>query len=173
MADETIRGLSWKFGDDIDTDQIIPARYCNTFDPDVLATHAMAGIDPSFAQRVAMGDIIVAGRNFGSGSSREVAALALKAAGVKAIVAHSFARIFYRNAINIGLLIMECPAAAEMIETGEDLSIDPSTRVIHSLTNGRAYKCKELPSFVQEIFDAGGLVKFVRKKLEREKEILE
>ncbi|MCK4720449.1 3-isopropylmalate dehydratase small subunit, partial [bacterium] len=98
MAEEKIRGLAWQYGDDIDTDQIIPARYCNTFDPEYLADYAMAGIDLGFAQRVAQGDIIVAGRNFGCGSSREVAPLALKAAGVGAIVAHSFARIFYRNA---------------------------------------------------------------------------
>jgi 3-isopropylmalate dehydratase small subunit len=170
-VEETLQGLAWKFGDDIDTDQIIPARYCNTFDADQLADHAMAGIDPSFAQRVAPGDIIVAGRNFGCGSSREVAPLALKAAGVKVIVAHSFAKIFYRNAVNIGLLALECPAASEMIESGEDLMIDPHAKVVNSLTTGRAFQCREFPPFVQELVDAGGLAKYVQKKIARDHEI--
>jgi 3-isopropylmalate dehydratase small subunit len=173
MAEESLRGLAWKFGDDLDTDQIIPARYCNSFDPQYLADHAMAGIDPSFAQRVAAGDIIVAGRNFGCGSSREVAPLALKAAGIRVIVAHSFARIFYRNAVNLGLLVLECPSAADMIETGEDLVVDPSTRVIHSLTTGKAYQCNSLPQYIQGIIDAGGMVKYIRKKLGKDKEYTE
>ncbi len=170
MAEEKIRGLAWQYGDDIDTDQIIPARYCNTFDPEYLADYAMAGIDLGFAQRVAQGDIIVAGRNFGCGSSREVAPLALKAAGVGAIVAHSFARIFYRNAVNIGLLIMVCPAASEMIDTGEELIIDKAGGTIHSLTSGKAFRCDEFPAFIQEIVDSGGMVKYVQKRLAKNKE---
>ncbi len=167
---EKLRGLAWSFGSNIDTDQIIPARYCNTFDPDTLADHAMEGADPDFAQRVAPGDIIVAGRNFGCGSSREAAPLALKAAGVGAVIAHSFGRLFYRNAVNIGLYISICRAACESIETGEELVIDPSASLIQSLTTGRAYRCESLPAYVQEIVDSGGMVNYVKARLAKSKD---
>jgi len=170
MPVEKIRGLAWKFGDNIDTDQIIPARYCNTFNPEALGDHAMEGADPDFARRVAPGDIIVAGRNFGCGSSREAAPLALKASGLGAIVAHSFSRLFFRNAVNIGLYIMVCPAASELIDSGEELLIDPVASTIHSQTNGRAYRCKQLPGFIDEIVHAGGMIEYVRKRAGREKD---
>lgn len=168
--EEKIRGLAWHFGDNIDTDQIIPARYCNTYDPGKLADHAMEGADPEFAARVALGDIIVAGRNFGCGSSREVAPIAIKAAGIGAVIADSFARLFYRNAVNIGLFIMVCPAASESIETGEELVIDPMTGIVHSLTTGRAYRCESFPPFIEEIVQAGGMVNYVKKQFARERE---
>jgi len=162
---EKLRGLAWVFGDNIDTDQIIPARFCNTFDPDELSEHAMEGIGREFPHRVAPGDIIVAGRNFGCGSSREAAPLALKATGISAIVANSFSRLFFRNAVNIGLYIMICKSAAENIENGEELVIDRQARLIQSLTTGRAYKCEPLPGFIQDIVDIGGMVEWVKKKV--------
>ena len=167
---EKLRGLAWCFGNNIDTDQIIPARYCNTFDPVKLADHAMEGANPDFAQRVAPGDIIVAGRNFGCGSSREAAPLALKAAGVGAVVAHSFGRLFFRNAVNIGLYISICRAACESVESGEELVIDTSASHIHSVTTGRAYRCEPLPEYVQEIVDSGGMVNYVRSRLVKVKD---
>jgi 3-isopropylmalate/(R)-2-methylmalate dehydratase small subunit len=162
---EKLRGLCWHYGDDVDTDQIIPARYCNTFNPELLAPHSMEGIDPEFAQRMAPGDIIAAGRNFGCGSSREVAPLALKAIGVGAIIAHSFSRLFFRNAVNIGLYIMVCPAAGEMIESGEELEIDRQAGIVHSITTGRAFRCDPFPSFIKDIVEIGGMVNYVRHRL--------
>ncbi len=162
---DKLRGLAWCFGDNIDTDQIIPACYCNTFNPDELADHAMEGAGPEFPQRVAPGDIIVAGRNFGCGSSREAAPLALKASGVSAIVAHSFSRLFFRNAVNIGLYIMICNAASGSIESGEELVIDRSAGIIHSLSTGRAYRCEAFPEFIREIVNVGGMVEYVKHRL--------
>jgi len=170
MMQDKIRGLAWRFGDNIDTDQIIPARYCNTHDPGKLADHAMEGADPGFSSRVAYGDIIVAGRNFGCGSSREVAPIAIKAAGISGVIADSFARLFYRNAVNIGLFIMVCPAASESIQTGEELVIDPSMGIVHSLTTGRAYRCEGFPPFIKEIVEAGGMVNYVKRQFEKERE---
>jgi 3-isopropylmalate/(R)-2-methylmalate dehydratase small subunit len=167
---EKLRGIAWRFGDNIDTDQIIPARYCNTFDPEQLSGHAMEGASPDFANRVAPGDIIVAGRNFGCGSSREAAPVALKAAGVGAVIAHSFGRLFYRNAINIGLYIMICEAASGIIKSGEELVIDPATNVVHSSTTGKAFRCEPFPDFISDIVDAGGMVNYVRKRLAKEKD---
>jgi len=167
---EKLRGLAWRFGDNIDTDQIIPARYCNTLDPGVLADHAMEGADPDFSRRVAPGDIVVAGRNFGCGSSREAAPIALKAAGIGAVVADSFARLFYRNAVNIGLFILVCPAASGFIETGEELAIDPQAGIVHSLTTGRAFRGESFPSYIREIVDAGGMVEYVKKRLGKDKD---
>ena len=167
---EKLRGLAWRFGDNIDTDQIIPARYCNTLDPGRLADHAMEGADPEFAHRVAPGDIIVAGTNFGCGSSREAAPIALKAAGVGAVVADSFARLFYRNAVNIGLCVMVCQAASRSIDSGEELVIDSSAGIIHSMSTGRAYRCEESSPFIREIVDAGGMVNYVKHRLAKDKE---
>ncbi len=164
---DKIRGLAWHFGDNIDTDQIIPARYCNTFDPDELSDHAMEGTGPEFPQRVAPGDIIVAGRNFGCGSSREAAPLALKASGVGAIIAHSFSRLFFRNAANIGLYILVCQSASQTIETGEELLIDKSSGVIHSISTGRAYRSETIPEYIQEIIDAGGMISYVKQRVSK------
>ncbi len=165
MSGGKLRGLVWRFGDNIDTDQIIPSRYCNTYRPEELAPHAMKGVDPDFAKRVAPGDIIVAGRNFGCGSSREVAPLALKAAGIGGIVAYSFARLFYRNAVNIGLVVLVSQPAGMGLESGEEVEIDPSAGVVHSLSNGRVYRCEKADGLVQEIIDAGGMVAYVREQL--------
>ncbi|NLG83924.1 MAG: 3-isopropylmalate dehydratase small subunit [Firmicutes bacterium] len=152
------------FGDDIDTDKIIPARYLNTSDPAELARHCLEDEDPTFAGRVRPGEIIVAGENFGCGSSREHAPLAIKAAGVACVIAKSFARIFYRNAINIGLPILEC-SAIEGVETGHELSVDLERGEITDLTTGRTYRAAPFPPFMKELIAAGGLVNYVRRKL--------
>ena len=137
---EVLKGRAFKFGDDINTDEIIPARYLNTSDPQELAKHVMEDADPEFPKKVKPGDIIVAGKNFGCGSSREHAPIAIKAAGVSAVIAKSFARIFYRNAINIGLPIFESPEAVEGIEEGDIVEINPETGVIKNLTKGRSLR---------------------------------
>ncbi|MBX6341447.1 MAG: 3-isopropylmalate dehydratase small subunit, partial [Thermomicrobiaceae bacterium] len=158
-----IRGRVWKFGDDVDTDVIIPARYLVTIDPAELAKHCMEDIDPEFAGKVQPGDIIVAGKNFGCGSSREHAPIAIKAAGVSAVVAESFARIFYRNAINIGLPIVEAPEAAREAETGDVLEIDTDEGGVRNVTRGGAYASTPFPEYVQEIIRAGGLMEAVKR----------
>lgn len=160
-----IRGRCHKFGNDIDTDAIIPARYLNTSDPQELAKHCMEDADPSFPGRVKAGDIIVAGKNFGCGSSREHAPLAIKAAGVAAVIASSFARIFYRNAINIGLPIFEAPEAAARIEAGDEVLIEPDKGLITNLTKNETYRMLPLPPFMQELMDAGGLMAYVARKV--------
>ncbi len=157
-----IKGKIHKFGDDVNTDEIIPARYLNTSDPKELAAHVMEDADPAFPARVKPGDIIVAGKNFGCGSSREHAPIAIKAAGVACVVAESFARIFYRNAFNIGLTIMECAVAAEA-ENGHVLRVDAATGKITNLALGREYAAKPIPAFMQELIAAGGLMEYVRK----------
>jgi 3-isopropylmalate/(R)-2-methylmalate dehydratase small subunit len=157
-----ITGTIYKFGNDVNTDEIIPARYLNTSDPKELAAHVMEDADPQFPARVKPGDIIVAGKNFGCGSSREHAPLAIKASGVACVVAESYARIFYRNAFNIGLTIMECPAAAEA-QTGHELSVDTSTGRITNLALNKTYESKPIPPFMQELIAAGGLMEYVRK----------
>ena len=149
------RGRVWKYGDNVDTDVIIPARYLNTTDPAELARHCLEDLDPSFAREHRPGDIIVAGRNFGCGSSREHAPLAIKGAGVAAVVAESFARIFFRNAINIGLPIFEAAEAAREARSGDVLEIAASEGVIRNLTRGREYRVRPLPPFIQEIIAAG------------------
>lgn len=159
------RGKAWKYGDNVDTDVIIPARYLNTFDGAELAKHCMEDIDPSFAGQVGTGDVIVAGNNFGSGSSREHAPLAIKSAGIACVVANSFARIFYRNAINIGLPILECPEAVEGISKGDQVEIDLSTGHILDLSTGQAYQAKPYPAFMLDVIRAGGLIAQVREKL--------
>ena len=157
-----ITGTIYKFGNDVNTDEIIPARYLNTSDPKELAAHVMEDADPQFPNKVKPGDIIVAGNNFGCGSSREHAPIAIKAAGVACVVAESFARIFYRNAFNIGLTIMECPVAAEA-KTGHKLKIDTSSGKITNLTLKKDYSSKPIPGFMQELIAAGGLMEYVRK----------
>ena len=161
----------YKYKDNVDTDVIIPARYLNSFDAKELASHAMADIDPTFATTVEKGDIIVAGQNFGCGSSREHAPLCLKTAGVKCVIAKSFARIFYRNAINIGLPIIECKEAAleikagdDKIEVGDEVEVDFSTGVITNKTKNETYQSQPFPEFLQKMIDADGLVNYVNSK---------
>ncbi|MBO8129143.1 MAG: 3-isopropylmalate dehydratase small subunit [Peptococcaceae bacterium] len=159
-----LQGRAWKFGDNIDTDVIIPARYLNTTDPEELAKHCMEDADPSFAARVQEGDIIVGGANFGCGSSREHAPLAIKSAGVACVIARSFARIFYRNAFNIGLPILECSEAVDGIAAGDTVSVDTATGVITNITRRETYQAQPIPSFMQEIIAAGGLINYVKGK---------
>ncbi len=159
-----MKGFAWKFGNNIDTDLIIPARYLNTSDPAELAKYAMEDADPEWTDKMSKGDFIVAGENFGCGSSREHAPIALKAAGISAVIAKSFARIFYRNAINIGLPILESPQAAEDIKEGDEIEVDLSTGEIKDHTNGRTYKAQPFPDFMQKIIDAGGLINYLKKK---------
>lgn len=156
------KGKVYKFGDNIDTDVIIPARYLNTSDPKELAQHCMEDIDDTFAKRVVQGSIMVGGRNFGCGSSREHAPLAIKVAGISCIIAESFARIFYRNSINIGLPIMECKEAADEIKEGDEVSVDFESGVINNLTTGRKYQAVGFPQFIQEIIQANGLVEYIK-----------
>jgi 3-isopropylmalate/(R)-2-methylmalate dehydratase small subunit len=158
-----ITGKVHKFGDDVNTDEIIPARYLNTSDAKELATHVMEDADPNFPEKVRPGDLIAAGKNFGCGSSREHAPLAIKAAGLTCVIAESFARIFYRNAFNIGLTIMECPAAAAEMKDGHELKIDTSAGRITNVTLNRTYDAKPIPAFMQELIAAGGLMEYVKK----------
>jgi 3-isopropylmalate/(R)-2-methylmalate dehydratase small subunit len=160
-----IRGRVWKFKDDVDTDQIIPARYLVTTDPKELAKHVMEDADPTFPSKVKEGDILVAGKNFGCGSSREHAPLAIKGAGIAAVVAESFARIFFRNAINLGLLIIESPEAAREAEEGDILEIDINQGVIRNVTKNKEYKIKPLPENLQAILKAGGLMEYAKERI--------
>lgn len=159
-----IHGRAWKFGKNIDTDAIIPARRCNTADPKELALYCMEDADPTFVSKMLAGDLIVADSNFGCGSSREVAPVAIKAAGVSAVVAASFARIFFRNAINIGLPIFESEQAAGAIQEGDEVSVDPSTGLIHNLTRSEKYRTEPFPDFLQQIIDKGGLLAYVESR---------
>lgn len=152
------RGSVFKYGDNIDTDVIIPARYLNTQNARELADHCMEDIDKTFITRVQAGDIMVGGENFGCGSSREHAPLALKSCGVKCVIAPSFARIFYRNAINIGLPILECETAAEEIQAGDQVSVDFDTGIITDVTTGKTYRAEPFPAFIQNIIKKGGLL---------------
>lgn len=154
-----------KYGRDVDTDVIIAARYLNTSDPQELAKHCMQDLDPSFVTRVKPGDLIVAGENFGCGSSREHAPLAIKTAGVSCVIAKSFARIFYRNAINIGLPIMECPEAVDGINEGDRVKVDADAGLIVDETTGKSYKAQPFPPFIREIIEAGGLVERAKKNM--------
>ncbi|HAO92466.1 MAG: 3-isopropylmalate dehydratase small subunit [Deltaproteobacteria bacterium GWB2_55_19] len=159
-----LNGKAWKFGADIDTDRIIPARYLNTSDPKELAKHCMEDADPSFASRVQAGDVIVADKNFGCGSSREHAPIAIKASGVACVIAKSFARIFYRNSFNMGLPILECEEAADSTESGDVIEVDMSTGEIVNVTKGTRFKARPIPPFMQELIAAGGLMESIRKK---------
>ncbi len=160
-----IEGKVWKFGDDINTDEIIPARYLVTTDPEELAKHVMEDADPDFPNKVQPGDIIVAGKNFGCGSSREHAPLALKGAKIGAIISESFARIFYRNAINLGLPIVESSEAAKDAEEGDIIEIDMEAGKIINKTKGKEYRFKPLPESLKKVFEAGGLMEYAKDKL--------
>jgi 3-isopropylmalate/(R)-2-methylmalate dehydratase small subunit len=161
-----LKGKVHKFGDDINTDEIIPARYLNTSDPMELAKHAMEDADPEFVNKMKPGDFIVAGKNFGCGSSREHAPIALKAAGVSGVIAGSFARIFYRNAFNMGLAIFESPEDAGALQNGQEISVDMNTGVITDLATGKKYRSQPIPPFMQQLLADGGLMAFVKKHLE-------
>jgi len=161
------KGTVFKYGDNVDTDVIIPARYLNTADPNELARHCMEDIDADFVNKVKPGDIIVAGNNFGCGSSREHAPLAIKTAGVSCVIANTFARIFYRNAINIGLPILECAEAAESAAAGDLLEVDFSAGEIKNLTKNESYTSRPFPEFMQTIMQSDGLINMVREKLEK------
>ncbi len=158
-------GCAFLYGDNVDTDAIIPARYLTTTDPAELAAHALEDLDPNFASSVRTGDVIVAGHNFGCGSSREHAATALAATGVSAIVATSFARIFFRNAINTGLPVLVCPEAVAATQTGDEVEADVETGTVRNLTHGTTHVVEPLPDFVRDIVAAGGLVAWVRARL--------
>jgi 3-isopropylmalate/(R)-2-methylmalate dehydratase small subunit len=160
-----IKGTVWKYGNNVDTDAIIPARYLNMSLPEELAEHCMEDIDASFASSEQPGDIIVGGDNFGCGSSREHAPLALKGAGISCVIANSFARIFYRNAINIGLPILECPEAVAETEKGDGLTVDLAAGTITNGRTGKTYRTSPLPDFVMQIVAAGGLVDYTRERL--------
>lgn len=156
--------MTWKFGDNIDTDVIIAARYLNTSEPALLAKHVMEDADPSFSSKVGKGDIIVAGENFGCGSSREHAPIAIKAAGVDIVIAKSFARIFYRNAFNTGLLILECKDTDKIAE-GDKLEVSLGNGSIKNLSKNEEYKFEAMPEFMQELVKAGGLINYAKKSL--------
>ena len=157
-------GKVFKYGDNVDTDVIIPARYLNSFDGKELAQHAMVDIDSEFAKKVQPGDLIVANKNFGCGSSREHAPLCLKEAGVSCVIAETFARIFYRNAINIGLPIIECPEAAKGIEAGDEVEVDFDSGTIYNKTQGTKFQGQPFPEFMQKLIAAGGLVNYTNSK---------
>ena len=157
------KGNVFKYGDNVDTDVIIPARYLNSSDPAELAEHCMEDIDQNFVKNVKKGDIIVANKNFGCGSSREHAPIAIKAAGVGCVIAETFARIFYRNAINIGLPIIECPQAAKEIEAGDEVEIDFDSGLIKDLTKGTQYQGQAFPEFMQKIIEAEGLINYINR----------
>ncbi len=159
-----VQGNVHKYGDNVDTDVIIPARYLNTTSESELASHCMEDIDQDFVKKVASGDIMVAQDNFGCGSSREHAPIAIKASGISLVIANSFARIFYRNAINIGLPILECPDAVNGISAGDVVSCDLSTGEIKNETTGKTFQAMPFPPFVQGIIDAGGLLKYLANK---------
>ncbi len=159
-----MQGRVWKFGDNIDTDLIIAARYLNTSEPSALAKHVMEDADPEFVSKMSEGDIIVAGENFGCGSSREHAPIALKAAGISAVIAPTFARIFYRNAFNMGLPIFELDESAE-IDEGDTVRVDMDKGEVINITQAKTYKFTPIPEFMQELVDAGGLIEFAKQEL--------
>ncbi len=159
------KGTVFKYGDNVDTDVIIPARYLNSSDPEELKKYCMEDIDPDFAKNVKAGDIIVADFNFGCGSSREHAPIAIKASGVSIVIAKSFARIFYRNAINTGLAILECVEAADRISSGDEVSVDFNTGLITNHSKNEVYQAEAFPEFIQEIISSGGLIEFRKKGL--------
>jgi 3-isopropylmalate/(R)-2-methylmalate dehydratase small subunit len=165
-----IRGRAHKFGDNIDTDGIIPVYAVNLTEPEELGRYCMANLDPEFAGRVRPGDILVAGKNFGCGSSREVAPWSIKGAGISCVIAESFARIFFRNAINIALPVIICPTAARQTADGDELQIDLSRGEIRNLTQGEVFKAVPYPKFISELIAAGGLVEHIRQRLQREQE---
>ena len=162
-----VTGKVFKYGDNVDTDVIIPARYLNSADPEHLRQHCMEDIDKDFASSVAAGDIMVAGRNFGCGSSREHAPIAIKASGISLVIAADFARIFYRNAINVGLAIMECPEASKDISQGDIVEADFDTGIILNKTTGKTYTSKPFPEFIKRIISSGGLLGYTENELKK------
>jgi 3-isopropylmalate/(R)-2-methylmalate dehydratase small subunit len=164
-----IRGYVHKYGDNIDTDVIIPARYCTAFTEHELAPHCLEDLDKEFVKKVQRGDIIVAGRNFGCGSSRENAPIAIKGAGVSCVIAKSFARIFYRNSINIGLPILESNEASDEAEAGDEIQVDLSSGIVTNLTKKKSYPTPPFPEIIQQIINAGGMVEFARKRIAEKK----
>ena len=160
-----MKGKVWKFGDDIDTDVIIPGRYLVLRDENELAKHVMEGIDPTFVKKIKKGDIIVAGKNFGCGSSREHAPIALKGAGISAVVAESFARIFYRNAINIGLPLLECKDISKYVSDGDEIEIDMKKGILKDLNTKKEFKAKSMPNFMLKILNKGGLIPYLKDNL--------
>lgn len=161
----TKKGYSWSYGDNVDTDVIIPARYLNTSDPKELASHCMEDIDKSFANSVNEGDIMVAGENFGCGSSREHAPIAIKESGISVVIAKTFARIFFRNAINIGLPILEHPTMPDETDKGDEIEIDLTTGIVKNLTKGKEYQCAKFPPAIQDLIQKGGLINYTKTKL--------
>lgn len=162
-----LSGKVWKFGDNVDTDVIIPARYLSTFDPKELAKHCMEDADPSFASKVRPGDILVAGKNFGCGSSREHAPIALKGCGLSCIIAKSFARIFFRNAFNMGLLIFECPEAVDAVSAGQTMQIDVASGKLCVVEKRLSFAAQPIPPFMQELLADGGLIPHLMKKVKK------
>ena len=158
------KGKVHKYGDNVDTDVIIPARYLNTSDPRELASHCMEDIDKDFPKKVVSGDIMVGGANFGCGSSREHAPIAIKNSGISCVIAKTFARIFFRNAINIGLAILECPEASESIEAGDEVSIDFDSGIITNITKNETYKAEPFPEFVKKIISSDGLMNSIKNR---------
>ncbi|HZZ00587.1 MAG TPA: 3-isopropylmalate dehydratase small subunit [Candidatus Baltobacteraceae bacterium] len=163
--EERLRGNAHKYGKNVDTDVIIPGKYCNIIDPVELGKHALEGLDPEYTSKMKAGDIIVADTNFGCGSSREVAPIAIKGSGTSAVIAKSFARIFYRNALNIGLPIFESEAAVDGIANGDEIEVRPATGTIVNHTKSEQYQAAEFPPFMRSLIDAGGLVPYVEKRL--------
>jgi 3-isopropylmalate dehydratase small subunit len=156
------KGKAWKFGSNVDTDAIVAARYLNTWDPQELASHLMEDVDPKFREKIQPGDIIVAEDNYGCGSSREHAPIAIKYGGISCVVAKSFARIFYRNSFNMGLPIFESPEAVDGISKGDELEVESQTGTIKNLTTGQAYQAQPIPPFMQQLIEAGGLMNYVK-----------
>ncbi len=161
----TLRGRAHKYGKNVDTDVIIPGKYCNLIDPAELGKHALEGIDPDYTAKMQPGDVVVADTNFGCGSSREVAPIAIKGSGTSAVIAKTFARIFYRNALNIGLPIFESPQAVDGIDAGDEIELEPATGVIRNLTKGTTYTAAAFPEFMQKLIEAGGLQPYVERRL--------
>ena len=160
-----LQGKAWKYGDNIDTDAIIPARYLASSDPKFLAQHCMEDADTEFVKKAQEGDFIIAGKNFGCGSSREHAPIAIKAAGISCVIAKSFARIFYRNSFNMGLPILDCPEAIDGIDDGDEIEINLSKGTIRNLKSGAEFQASPIPPFMQELIDAGGLINYARRRV--------
>jgi 3-isopropylmalate/(R)-2-methylmalate dehydratase small subunit len=163
--EHSMRGRAHKYGKNVDTDVIIPGKYCNITDHSELGKHALEGLDPEYTSKMSSGDIIVADTNFGCGSSREVAPIAIKGSGTAAVIAKSFARIFYRNALNIGLPIFESPEAVDGIEGGDEIEVEPASGAIRNITKGTSYTAAAFPPFMQSLIEAGGLQPYVEKRL--------
>lgn len=165
-----LKGTAHKYGKNVDTDVIIPGRYCNLIDPVELGKHALEDLDANFVKKVKPGDLIVADTNFGCGSSREVAAVALKGAGVSGVVAKSFARIFYRNCINTGLPIFECPEGVDGINDGDNITVDAANGVIKNETSGKDFKATQFPQFMQDLIARGGLLRYAEQRLQEKQQ---